>query len=348
MRTIHIAILDTDVPVPTIYTTRGLYSTQFHALLAAATTRLNQHSSSEEEKEIRIHTTAYDAVGGHLPSFSSLLTTPSHPPPNPKEEGAVNPLTIPISALLITGSAASVYDPTLPWIPPLIDFLRTVYENYPRVKLFGSCFGHQLIAYSLLSTSSATGAKKGNVRVERCPLGMEIGLARVTLSSGFVDAFPCLKGTKEWRVQMVHGDWVASSLLSSEEGGGEGDALPAPWVNIGSTDQCPIQGLYAPGRVLSYQGHFEFDSVVNRETCVEFGRRLGWTEESLQQYVEAIGEVDGEGDDSKVAAEVVVRFLAGEDEPTEYLSPAEKAGLKEKLASTLSLIGQLISWSTRT
>ena len=45
-------------------------------------------------------------------------------------------------AYLITGSPAGVYDP-LPWIEPLIGFLRSVAG---RSKLVGICFGHQIMA----------------------------------------------------------------------------------------------------------------------------------------------------------------------------------------------------------
>ena len=45
-------------------------------------------------------------------------------------------------AYLVTGSAAGVYDP-LPWIPPLLDFLRAAKG---RATLVGVCFGHQAMA----------------------------------------------------------------------------------------------------------------------------------------------------------------------------------------------------------
>src|SRR5436189_3716717 len=45
-------------------------------------------------------------------------------------------------AYLLTGSPAGVYE-DLPWIPPLIDFLRA---SKGQAKLVGICFGHQLMA----------------------------------------------------------------------------------------------------------------------------------------------------------------------------------------------------------
>ena len=47
-------------------------------------------------------------------------------------------------AFLITGSPAGVYDP-LPWIAPLLDFIRSAKD----AKMVGVCFGHQAMAQAL-------------------------------------------------------------------------------------------------------------------------------------------------------------------------------------------------------
>jgi GMP synthase-like glutamine amidotransferase len=54
--------------------------------------------------------------------------------PNPGAHGAY----------LITGSPAGVYDP-LPWIAPLMDFIRCAGD----AKMIGVCFGHQVMAQAL-------------------------------------------------------------------------------------------------------------------------------------------------------------------------------------------------------
>ncbi|MGA9583596.1 MAG: type 1 glutamine amidotransferase [Allosphingosinicella sp.] len=63
-------------------------------------------------------------------------------------------------AFLITGSAAGVYEP-LPWIAPLLSFLR---EAKGRARLVGICFGHQAMAEAL------------GGRVEKSERGWGIGL----------------------------------------------------------------------------------------------------------------------------------------------------------------------------
>src|ERR1700704_936273 len=54
-----------------------------------------------------------------------------------------------LEAILITGSAAGVYD-DLDWIAPLERFVRTGYEA--GVPMAGVCFGHQLMAQALGGT----------------------------------------------------------------------------------------------------------------------------------------------------------------------------------------------------
>ncbi|KAL4940835.1 hypothetical protein BDV06DRAFT_195825 [Aspergillus oleicola] len=305
----HIAILDVDVPVPAVYSARGLYSSQFRVLLQAAAERLGIPASS-------IYTTAWDVIGGSLPPLSSLRTTKAPVQNGEQEPQNKNPLAAPIDGILVTGAAAAAYEAAkYPWIVPLQSFIQNVFEEYPFVKIFGSCFGHQLLGQALLSAASLTQSQTSNppsVAVEACPNGSEMGLAPITLTPEFISHFPQLESSLpnkgSMRLQMIHGDWV--SLLPGVS------KLPAPWVNVGSSDLCPMQGLYCPGRVLTYQGHFEFDVFVNSETCREFGKRGGWKEEDIVRYLELITKASVEGvleddDDARTAAEIVVTFFLG-------------------------------------
>ena len=61
---------------------------------------------------------------------------------------------------IVTGSAAGVYD-DLPWIAPLIDWVRAARG---RTRLLGICFGHQLIAQAF------------GGRVEKSDKGWGVGL----------------------------------------------------------------------------------------------------------------------------------------------------------------------------
>ena len=47
-----------------------------------------------------------------------------------------------MNGIVFPGSKYSVYDTTVPWIEPLKQFVRKVYDNYPKIKMVGICFGH--------------------------------------------------------------------------------------------------------------------------------------------------------------------------------------------------------------
>lgn len=326
----HIAILDTDVPVPTVYAARGLYSSQFRILLQSAAERLNQSLNNKHSSapQIRIHTSAYDVVGGSYPALGMLRKTPLplHEEQHADIEEADDEIFRPIDAILITGSGASVYyqGDQYTWIANLQDFIRRVWSRYPLVKFFGSCFGHQVIAQALLADSpQSNDLSKGDplVRVEACPMGYEIGIEPIEISREF--AATALGGTLaenlqrreggKLHIQLIHGDRVTGFYPSTADAPSALTALPQPWLNVGSTPLSPIQGLYYPGRILTYQGHFEFDPFVNTETVIEFARRGGWDAQMVSESLRKVNACGLEDDDSELAAEIAVQFLADAD-----------------------------------
>jgi hypothetical protein len=150
--------------------------------------------------------------------------------------------------------------------------------------------------------------------------GFEMGIQPITLDPSFTARFPPLaraSALNSFRIQLIHGDRVVPTPEAVAANGKADVSLPAPWCNIGSSAQCAIQGLYNPGRVLTYQGHFEFDTFVNGELSQEFGRRANWPADVVAGYLELINRslVPGmdDDDDSKAAAEAVLLFFAGED-----------------------------------
>ncbi|KAJ5655851.1 hypothetical protein N7507_007801 [Penicillium longicatenatum] len=319
---IHIAVLDTDVPCQTVYAQRGLYSSQFRTLLQSAAKRVNANAELQlQNGPLAVHITAFDAVGGSLPPLECLRSTPR----SPADSKAGGPFS-PIDAILITGSASSTYDPH-PWIQELESFIQIVYTNFPLIKIFGSCFGHQIIAQALLSRAQMNGAEADvhpTFHVEHSALGFELGIQAITLERAFTTHFPMLaqhtSPKSPFRIQLIHGDIVVPTPAAKAAAlaSGQGDIpLPPGWLNIGRSAACDIQGLYYPGRILTYQGHFEFDVWSNRALCIEFGRRGNWPTELVQQYIEHIERAlvpDAEDDDdAKRAAEVVLLFFAGED-----------------------------------
>lgn len=148
-----------------------------------------------------------------------------------------------------------------------------------------------------------------------------MGIQPITLQPSFTARFPPLaRATAQnpFRIQLIHGDIVVPTPETEAVADQAGVSLPAPWSSIGSSAQCAIQGLYNPGRVLTYQGHFEFDTFANGELMHEFGRRGSWSAAVVAEYQEQIYRsripgLEEEDDDAKAAAEAVLLFFAGED-----------------------------------
>ncbi|KAF7717738.1 Uncharacterized protein PECH_007687 [Penicillium ucsense] len=329
---IHIAALDCEAPCNSVYVKRGLFSSQFRVLLQAAAERLNKDVSNQlRHGPIKLHVSGFDAVGRTLPPLDCLRTEP-----RTSAESTGGPFS-PIDAIVVSGSAASAYD-QLPWIAELLSFIQTVYTHYPHVKLFGSCFGHQIIAQALLSTPTSDVPATHTFSVQPASTGFEMGIQPIKLDPQFTEYFsPLAKVAAKgpFRIQLVHMDQVLPTPQAQNaavSAGGPSVSLPAPWLNLGSSAVCPIQGLYYPDRVLTYQGHFEFDTFVNGELMVEFGAHAGWPAEQIAHYVEQVNVArvpgqDEDDDDSKAAAEAVVLFFAGENSEASRASSQEMHGL---------------------
>ncbi|KAF7535050.1 hypothetical protein G7054_g5686 [Neopestalotiopsis clavispora] len=279
MQNIRIAILSTDVPVPNVRAKLGTYGDIFHRLISDAASRISPTT--------KIQSTEFDVVQGAYPGCLSHF-----------------------DAILITGSAASAYD-DVEWVRALDTYILDVYENHPRVKMFGSCFGHQIICRSLF--------KSLGVVVERDPKGWELGVHEIRFTDNFHAAMKSSLGSKtlttderpltpdteqnrtierkdpiSLKLQFVHADHVR--LPHTE-------ALPRPWMVIGSSEHCAVQGVYDQSRVLTFQGHFEFNRFINSETIKVFG--ASWEPARLEK---ALDDMDAD-DDALRAADIVMGFL---------------------------------------
>lgn len=306
VRNIHIAVLDVDIPARPLYEARGLCSAHFRDILRETAAHLNK-THSDNTNPINITVTAFDIRGGHYPELELLRGSSA-------QSQQQWPVLNPIDAILITGGSPGVYEMAhSPWMQVLEKFIKNVYDNYPEVRIMGTCFGHQLISHALVRVPDDS---MRDVYVEKCPLGREVGIYTVQLNEDFVRSFPTALGhlpEGRLRIQMFHGDrvmavekGVAVSLSESPP-----VSLPAPWINIGSTPICPIQGLYNPGRVLSVQGHYEMDAFGLTKMCIEAAPVMGWKESKLALFLEQVGpDMVDRQDDAKAFATAVVCFLA--------------------------------------
>lgn len=142
-------------------------------------------------------------------------------------DGAPFPELGPVEGIVITGSAAGVYD-DLPWLDPLRDFIRRAYEA--RTPMLGICFGHQIMADAL----------GGDVRKSDKGWGLGRHTYAVTSRPGFMRAAPAALS-----VACSHQDQVIVPPKDAEV--------------ILASDFTPNAGLaYRNGAALSFQPHPEF------------------------------------------------------------------------------------------
>jgi GMP synthase-like glutamine amidotransferase len=260
---LRICMLNADTPVPAVHQ-HGVdtYGQIFHQLLC--------NEARKYHPKLEIISTNFNVVEREYPSSISEF-----------------------DAILISGSASSAYDKQN-WVFTLKTFIQNVYRSQPKIKMFGSCFGHQLICHALLS--------EHGVRVEKDPSGWEIGVKEIILDERFREVFKKSTGSrfgvqKKLRLQFVHGDHVHVSQLA---------ALPESCMILGRTKHCAVQGLYEPGRILTLQGHFEFDSFTNGEVIKFFFP--AWAPDVLAKALESVNHHD----DAEAAAGMVLDFLIGD------------------------------------
>ena len=202
-----------------------------------------------------VQTTAYDVAHGVLPQ-------------------AVDEQ----QAFLVTGSAAGVYDP-LPWIAPLMEFLRQAKGATPLV---GVCFGHQVMAQAF-----------GGQAV-KSPKGWAIGLNRYDVQEGeaWMDE-RALKNGPTIAIPASHQDQVVR-------------LPPGASVNLASSF-TPYAGLtYADGRAISFQGHPEFDPAY-AAALIEARRGKVYDEAIAEAGIESLQRPN----DRDRVGKWIVNFLAG-------------------------------------
>ena len=185
-----------------------------------------------------------------------------------------------------------------------------LYTSHPRIKIFGSCFGHQLLCNALFASS-------GQSVVERDPNGWELGVHPITLTPIFLSHFGTVTSNPshptQLRLQFVHADHVVLPTL------------PPGFEVVGSSQHCVLQGIWKRGRVLTYQGHAEFDRFVNAETLKVFGKPI-WSEGYMEEALRAVDR----DDDAMWAAGVILRFFLMDEAVESEILASELGGVGDE------------------
>jgi GMP synthase-like glutamine amidotransferase len=154
-------------------------------------------------------------------------------------DGEALPDPTTLEAILITGSAAGVYD-DLDWIAPLERFVRAAYEA--KIPMVGICFGHQLIAQAL----------GGTVRKSEKGWGIGCHVYDIVPGNGAIDG-------ETIAIAASHQDQVIEP--------------PAGATTILHSTFAPHAGiLYGNGAALSVQPHPEFTAAFAEFCCEKAGR----------------------------------------------------------------------------
>ncbi len=168
----------------------------------------------------------YHAVSGHLPRKDDIET---------------------FDGFVISGSHHSVND-NQEWIAKLIEFVLFVFKS-ERPRLFGICFGHQLIAKALKGKVENNPSKKFVWGTER------ISVDQILAEKGYYeDNFP---GKEEFTIMQSHGECVT--------------VLPEGAVCVGRSSTCDTEVLMYADKALSMQGHPE---LVRKEMMTKILPRL--------------------------------------------------------------------------
>ncbi|HEY0855072.1 MAG TPA: type 1 glutamine amidotransferase [Devosia sp.] len=193
----------------------------------------------------------------------------------PVHDGAPFPEAAALEGIIITGSAAGVYDSHYAWMNPLREFIRQAYAA--KTPMLGICFGHQIMADAL----------GGDVR--KSEKGW--GLGRHTYA---VTSRPAFLGTQapELRIACSHQDQVLVPPREAE-------------VFLAS-EFTPNAGLvYRNGAALSLQPHPEF--LDDYTLALAELRRGKAPDEVVNNAVSSLGTAS----DSKETAGYLGAFLRG-------------------------------------
>ncbi|KAF3065559.1 hypothetical protein CFAM422_009563 [Trichoderma lentiforme] len=178
-----------------------------------------------------------------------------------------------VDCLLLTGSKHNAFEDD-PWILRLVGYIRTAYQT-TEITIVGVCFGHQIIARAL-----------GGV-VQRNPKGWEVSVVHIDLTPKGRELF----NSASINLHEMHRDAVLQ--------------LPDGVENLGTSPVCGIQGLYAPGRIFSLQGHPEFNGVIMSEIVTS---RWGQKVFDKEMFENAMSRADAHHDGAMVG-EAVWKFL---------------------------------------
>ena len=137
----------------------------------------------------------------------------------------------------------------------MVDFVKKILFEQKRVRLVGVCFGHQIIGRAL---GQKVGRSEGGWEISVTPMqltekGKEVfGVEELV---GSCSSFHYLRHahilTIEQAIHQMHQDAIFTYPPSVE--------------HLGHSPSCHVQGMYERKRLITTQGHPEFDEDIVAE-----------------------------------------------------------------------------------
>ncbi|KAI9821802.1 MAG: hypothetical protein M1827_002383 [Pycnora praestabilis] len=192
------------------------------------------------------------------------------------ENNDTYPVLHDIDAILITGSRNNAFD-NKPWIIKLVNFIASVLAQ-DRVRVIGVCFGHQIVGRAM------------GVKVDRSDGGWETSVTPMELSAKGQEIFKQPKLS----LHQMHRDIVYE--------------YPKGVEDLGSSPRCRVQGMYWPRKLITVQGHPEFNEEIVIE-LLEARHDQGIFDDTV--YEDAMARV-GKHHDGVAVSQAFLRFLLEE------------------------------------
>ncbi|KAL1303453.1 hypothetical protein AAFC00_006841 [Neodothiora populina] len=191
-----------------------------------------------------------------------------------KHEGVYPAALEDVDAVLLSGSKFNAYDNDS-WILKLVAYVQSILAQ-TRVRLIGVCFGHQIIGRAL---GAAVSSGEG---------GWETSVTHMSLTPKGQEVFGC---GKTLTIHQMHKDIVRS--------------VPPGIELLASTAICQNQSMYSPGRLMTIQGHPEFNAEVMTE-ILETRHASGVFDDGM--FEEAMSRVARKQHGVDVVGKAFVRF----------------------------------------
>lgn len=225
-RSLVLLVLLADTPIPTVKEKHGDYGTIFTTMFRKAihlaeveAGETGQHGVDREELTIE----SYDVVQEEYPSEERVRLA---------------------DGILITGSSFSAYE-SLPWITHLTSFVASLPALKPSLKIFGICFGHQIVGRAF------------GGQVARNEKGWEIGVRHIELSAV---GKAVLGGGDKLAIHQMHRDEVPSVPEGFELLGSTPVSLNQGMAKFSSPITSPVS---LPSiSIITLQGHPEFSPDI--------------------------------------------------------------------------------------